>query len=61
MPSVSFYTHVSDQYDPFASRVIAATADKAPYVLDRLLYHATGLSIEEHYIETAAHSIMRSA
>src|SRR3546814_10315620 len=25
-PGVAFYTHVSDRYDPFASRVIAATA-----------------------------------
>lgn len=55
-PGVSFYTHVSDQYDPFASRVIAATAGEAPYVLDGLLYHATGLSIEEHYTDTGGAS-----
>lgn len=55
-PGVSFYTHISDQYDPFASRVIAATAGKAPYVLDGLLYHATGLSIEEHYTDTGGAS-----
>src|SRR3546814_5948136 len=29
-PGVAFYTHVSDRYDPFASRVIAATAGEAP-------------------------------
>ncbi len=51
-PGVSFYTHISDQYDPFGSRVIAATAGEAPYVLDGLLYHQTGLSIEEHYTDT---------
>ena len=55
-PGVSFYTHVSDQYDPFASRVIAATSGEAPYVLDGLLYHATGLSIEEHYTDTGGAS-----
>lgn len=55
-PGVSFYTHISDQYDPFASRVIAATAGEAPYVLDGLLYHATGLSIEEHYTDTGGAS-----
>jgi TnpA family transposase len=48
--------HVSDQYDPFASRVIAATAGEAPYVLDGLLYHARGLSIEEHYTDTGGAS-----
>src|SRR3546814_15332858 len=48
-PGVSFYTHISDQYDPFGSRVIAATAGEAPYVLDGLLYHQTRLSIDKHY------------
>src|SRR3546814_3740543 len=34
----------------------AATAGEAPYVLDKLLYHATGLSIEEHYTDTGVAS-----
>jgi len=55
-PGVSFYTHISDQYDPFGSRVIAATAGEAPYVLDGLLSHQTGLSIEEHYTDTGGAS-----
>lgn len=55
-PGVSFYTHVSDQFDPFATQVIAATAGEAPYVLDGLLYHATGLSVEEHYTDTGGAS-----
>jgi TnpA family transposase len=55
-PGVSFYTHISDQYGPFGSRVIAATAGEAPYVLDGLLYHQTGLSIEEHYTDTGGAS-----
>ncbi len=55
-PGVAFYTHISDQYDPFGSRVIAATAGEAPYVLDGLLYHQTGLSIEEHYTDTGGAS-----
>ena len=42
--------------DPFASRVIAATAGEAPYVLDGLLYHQTGLTIEEHYTDTGGAS-----
>jgi TnpA family transposase len=41
--------------------VIAATAGEAPYVLDGLLYHQTGLTIEEHYTDTAGHRTMCSA
>lgn len=51
-PGVSFYTHVSDQYGPFHTKVIAASASEAPHVLDGLLYHQTGLAIEEHYTDT---------
>jgi TnpA family transposase len=51
-PGVSFYTHVSDQFGPFYTKVIAATASEAPHVLDGLLYHETGLAIEEHYTDT---------
>jgi TnpA family transposase len=36
--------------------VIAATAGEAPYVLDGLLYHQTGLTIEEHYTDTGGAS-----
>lgn len=32
--------------------MIAATASEAPHVLDGLLYHQTGLQIEEHYTDT---------
>jgi len=51
-PGVSFYTHISDQFGPFYTKVIAATASEAPHVLDGLLYHDTGLRIEEHYTDT---------
>jgi TnpA family transposase len=51
-PGVAFYTHVSDQYGPFHTKLIAATASEAPYVIDGLLYHKTGLAIEEHYTDT---------
>src|SRR3546814_2268775 len=51
-----FRSHVSDRYDTFASRVIAATAGEAPYVLDGLLYHQTGMTIEEHYTDTGGAS-----
>jgi TnpA family transposase len=55
-PGVSFYTHISDQYGPFHTKVIAATAGEAPHVLDGLLYHQSGLAIEEHAVDTGGAS-----
>jgi TnpA family transposase len=49
---VAFYTHISDQFGPFHTKVIAATASEAPHVLDGLLSHHTGLQIIEHYTDT---------
>lgn len=51
-PGVAFYTHVSDQFGPFHTKVIAATASEAPHVLDGLLQHSTGLRIIEHFTDT---------
>jgi len=36
--------------------VIAATAGEAPHVLDGLLYHQSGLAIEEHAVDTGGAS-----
>jgi hypothetical protein len=52
-PGVLFYTHVSDQYAPFHTKVINATVRDATQVLDGLLYHESDLKIEEHYTDTA--------
>jgi hypothetical protein len=52
-PSVTFYTHVSDQYAPFHTKVINTTVRDATHVLDGLLYHECDLRIEEHYTDTA--------
>ncbi len=52
-PGVTFYTHVSDQYAPFHTKVIAATVRDATHVLDGLLYHESDLRIAEHYTDTA--------
>lgn len=52
-PGVTFYTHVSDQYSPFYTKLINATVRDATHVLDGLLYHETELQIEEHYTDTA--------
>ena len=51
-PGMLFYTHVSDQYGPFRSKVISATTGEAPHVLDGLLHHGTTLELKEHYTDT---------
>ena len=51
-PGVTFYTHISDQYAPFHTKVITATVRDATHVLDGLLYHESDLRIEEHYTDT---------
>ena len=52
-PGVLFYTHLSDQYAPFYTKVINANVRDATHVLDGLLYHESQLRIEEHYTDTA--------
>ena len=52
-PSVTFYTHISDQYAPFHTKVINVTVRDATHVLDGLLYHESDLRIEEHYTDTS--------
>jgi len=38
-PGFKAYTHLSDRYGPFFTKLIAATASEALHVLDALLYH----------------------
>ncbi|GGR27029.1 hypothetical protein GCM10008957_42950 [Deinococcus ruber] len=52
-PGVLFYTHLSDQYAPFHTKVINANIRDAVNVLDGLLYHQSDLQIREHYTDTA--------
>ncbi len=52
-PGVTFYTHISDQYAPFRTKVIDAAARDATHVLDGLLYHDSDLRIEEHSTDPA--------
>jgi hypothetical protein len=47
-PGVKFYTHLSDRYAPFHTKVIAATASEAAYVLDGLLYHQSEVVARRH-------------
>ena len=52
-PGVKFYTHVSDRYAPFYTKVIAANASEAAHILEGLLHHECSLEIREHYTDTA--------
>jgi TnpA family transposase len=50
--AVTLYTHVSDQYSVFASRVISCSPREAIYVLDGLLENDTILRPREHFTDT---------
>jgi TnpA family transposase len=52
-PGRMIYTHLSDQYAPFSSKVVNVGVRDSTYVLDGLLYHESDLCIEEHYTDTA--------
>jgi TnpA family transposase len=48
-----FYTHISDQYSPFHTKVVNVGVRDSTYVLDGLLHHESDLRIAEHYTDTA--------
>ena len=51
-PGLKAYTHLSDQFSPFATQNIPATANEAPFILDGLLMTETGKRIREQYADT---------
>ena len=51
-PGLKAYSHVSDQFTPFAVQTIPATASEAPYILDGLLMTDAGQRVKEHYTDT---------
>jgi len=51
-PGLKAYTHLSDQFGPFATQNIPATVSEAPYILDGLLMNETGRKIKEQYADT---------
>ncbi len=51
-PELKAYTHVSDQFGPFATQTIPATVNEAPYILDGLLMTGAGQNIREQYADT---------
>lgn len=55
-PGQKIYTHVADTYAPFHARLISATAAEAPYVLNGLVAHGTGIEPATHYADTGGSS-----
>nr|QTX14577.1 Transposase [Klebsiella pneumoniae] len=53
VPGLKAYTHVSDQFAPFACQSIPATVSEAPYILDGLLMNEVGRHVREQYADTA--------
>ena len=51
-PGLKAYTHISDQFAPFATQTIPATVSEAPYILDGLLMNEAGRRIEKQYADT---------
>jgi TnpA family transposase len=51
-PGIKAYSHVSDQFAPFAVQTIPATASEALYILDGLLMNDAGRRVREHYADT---------
>ena len=51
-PGLKAYTHVSDEFGPFAIQTIPATVNEAPYILDGLLMTDAGQRIREQYADT---------
>ena len=45
------YTHLSDRYAPFFTKLIAATASEALHVLDALLYHQSEVLPRRHHTD----------
>lgn len=50
--AVTVYTHTSDQYSVFSTKVISCSPREALYVLDGLLENNTVLRLREHYTDT---------
>ena len=50
-PGFKFYTHVSNRFAPYFTKVIAATASEALHVLDALLYHQSDIAVRRHHTD----------
>jgi TnpA family transposase len=50
------YTHLSDRFGPFFTKLIAATASEVLHVLDALLYHQSEVSTRRHHTDGGGES-----
>ncbi len=50
-PGFKVYTHLSDRFSPFYTKLIAATASEALHVLDALLYHQSEVTTRRHHTD----------
>ena len=50
-PAISFYTHVSDRYAPYHSKVISVAEGEAAHVIDGLLYHGADVKVAVHHVD----------
>jgi len=50
-PGFKIYTHLSDRFSPFYTKLIAATASEALHVLDALLYHQSEVTTRRHHTD----------
>ncbi len=55
-PGFKVYTHMSDRYGPFYTKLIAATASEALHVLDALLYHQSEVPTGRHHTDSGGDS-----
>ena len=55
-PGFKAYTHLSDRYGPYFTKLIAATASEALHVLDALLYHQSEVAIRRHHTDGGGQS-----
>ena len=55
-PGFKVYTHLSDRYGPFFTKIIAATASEALHVLDALLYHQSDVTTLRHHTDGGGES-----
>ena len=51
-PGIKAYTHMSDQFGPFAIQKIPATVSEAPFILDGVLTTDAGKKIKKQYADT---------
>jgi hypothetical protein len=57
-PGFKVYTHLSDRYGAFHTRLIAATASEALHVLDALLCHESEVTTRRHHTDGGGDSVM---